>query len=269
MGVAGSLANTAVEAAFHFADTVNVRAKTTSGNASSLHILTSIYRQEGLTGFTRGFSACFYGSVFCGFLYFSLYKLFKLHLSGYLTPPPLFFVASFIAELFTLLVYYPFDLIKCRLQSKNYIFKYKNLPHAFMKEIKEGSVLALYRGATPFLVTYCLCVSIQFTIFESMMAHFKRRYGTDFEKKEVTLNMTAAFLGGAVGSGLTNAFDVLTINKQTDPKVQLIEIARREGVNLLTKGLLARVYYNSMQSIVFFQLVLHIGKVYDVELSDD
>lgn len=101
------------------------------------------------------------------------------------------------------------------------------------------------------------------------MAHFKRRYGTDFEKKEVTLNMTAAFLGGAVGSGLTNAFDVLTINKQTDPKVQLMEIARREGVNLLTKGLLARVYYNSMQSIVFFQLVLHIGKVYDVELSDD
>ena len=81
--------------------------------------------------------------------------------------------------------------------------------------------------------------------------------------------MLAAFLGGAIGSGLTNAFDVLTINKQTNPSLNLIELIKQERLNLLTKGLFARVYYNSMQSIVFFNLVVYIGKMYDVELSDD
>jgi hypothetical protein len=81
--------------------------------------------------------------------------------------------------------------------------------------------------------------------------------------------MAAAFLGGAIGSGLTNAFDVLTINKQTNPGIKLMDLVREERFNLLTKGLLARVYYNSMQSIVFFHLVMYIGKIYDVELSDD
>ena len=125
-----------------------------------------------------------------------------------------FFSASFVAEFFTLLVYYPYDLIKCRLQSKNYIFKYRNLPHAFSKEIKEGSIFALYRGSLPFLVTYCLFVSVQFTIYEYTMAFFKKYYGSEqFKQKEFHINMWAAFLGGAIGSAITNSFDVLTINK--------------------------------------------------------
>jgi hypothetical protein len=47
----------------------------------------------------------------------------------------LFFLAAFVAEFFTLLIHYPYDLVKCRLQSKNFHFKYRNIPHAFKKEI--------------------------------------------------------------------------------------------------------------------------------------
>ena len=46
-------------------------------------------------------------------------------------PTAVFLVASVIAEVITLVVHFPYDLIKCRIQSKNYYFKYKNLPHAF------------------------------------------------------------------------------------------------------------------------------------------
>ena len=81
--------------------------------------------------------------------------------------------------------------------------------------------------------------------------------------------MLSAFLGGALGSGLTNAFDVITINKQTNPNLRIMDLVKEERLKLLTKGLFARVYYNSMQSIVFFNLVVYIGKIYDVELSDD
>ena len=48
MGIAGSLANTIVESMFHFADTVNVRAKTSSGNDSSLKTVQKIYSKEGI-----------------------------------------------------------------------------------------------------------------------------------------------------------------------------------------------------------------------------
>lgn len=131
--------------------------------------------------------------------------------------------------------------------------------------------MSLYQGAFPFLITYCVCVSIQFTIYETIVSHYKLKYRTpeEYEKHEFKVNMLASVLGGAIGSGLTNCFDVLTINKQTNPDINLIELIKKERSKLLTKGLFARVYYNSMQSIVFFNLVLYIGKIYNVELSDD
>ena len=112
---------------------------------------------------------------------------------------------------------------------------------------------------------------MQFTIYESIVKFYKIKYGTpeEYAKHEFNVNMLASFLGGAIGSGLTNCFDVLTINKQTDPSINLLELIKKERTKLFTKGLFARVYYNSMQSIVFFNLVLYIGKIYNVELSDD
>ena len=73
----------------------------------------------------------------------------------------------------------------------------------------------MYRGSLPFLITYCMSVSVQFTIYESLMKYFKSYYSKEgeFEKKESQINMMAGFLGGAIGSGLTNSFDVVTINK--------------------------------------------------------
>jgi len=71
----------------------------------------------------------------------------------------------------------------------------------------------LYRGSLPFLTAYTLCVSLQFTIYEYIIKFFKNHYKDDYSSKEIQSNIVASFLGGAIGSGLTNAFEVLTINK--------------------------------------------------------
>ena len=217
MGVAGSLANVTVEAGFHFIDTINVRAKVYHTNISMMSMVKKIYVKEGVYGFLKGFSACYYGSVACGFIYFSLYKLFKIYFKDLFGESYniawTYFMASFAAEFFTLIVYYPYDLVKCRLQSKNYVFKYRNIPHAFSKEIQQGSIASLYKGSLPFLLTYCSCVSIQFTIYEYMMAQDKAFYGENFKDHEFKSNMKASVIGGALGSGLTNCLDVITINK--------------------------------------------------------
>lgn len=77
MGIAGSITHTFVECLFHSIDTINVRAKAHEHAISSYNTLKTIYVKDGVYGFFRGFSATFYGSVFCGFIYFSTYKAFK------------------------------------------------------------------------------------------------------------------------------------------------------------------------------------------------
>ena len=81
--------------------------------------------------------------------------------------------------------------------------------------------------------------------------------------------MVASFLAGAIGSAVTNCFDVLTVNKQASPEISLVQLIKKEKLNLLTKGLAARVALNSFHSIVFFNLIMYIGKIYNVELSED
>ena len=83
------------------------------------------------------------------------------------------------------------------------------------------------------------------------------------------INCWAGFLGGVIGASTTNAFEAVTVAKQTNPSINILKLIKQEGSQLLTKGLLARVYYNGAQSIFFFNLVLYIGKLYNVELNDD
>ena len=119
MGIAGSLANIICESAFHAVDTVNIRAKASESQISTLSMVKKIWRKEGVYGFGKGFSACFYGASICGLMYFSLYKAFKGHFADYfgdsVDTAICFLLASFCAELITLSVQYPYDLIKCRL----------------------------------------------------------------------------------------------------------------------------------------------------------
>ena len=119
MGLAGSLSNMLCEMFFHFADTVNVKAKTHHRPISSYGMALTIFMNEGIYGLSKGISACYYGSIAVGLMYFSLYKLLKqkLHelLDGKVNEGFVFFIASFLAEMFTLTVMYPYDTIKTRL----------------------------------------------------------------------------------------------------------------------------------------------------------
>ena len=79
IGVAGSIANMLVETSFHVIDTVNIRSKAQAemANKTTFAMVKGIYMNEGVYGFAKGFSACFYGACFCGFIYFSAYKWLK------------------------------------------------------------------------------------------------------------------------------------------------------------------------------------------------
>jgi len=281
MGIAGSLTNVVCEILFHFVDTVNIRSKVYKESISTLNMLKQIVSKEGIYGLSKGISATFYGSIFCGFAYFAMYKNLKKVLREYLGdshPYLIFFLAAVTAELFTMSIYYPFDLIKARLQTSNAIFKYKNLYHAFKKIVRKESIFSLYKGSGAFLVTYTMFVSLEFTIFEGMIDMFKKRSKMGSEGSEDFLAkfepsykqiIISAFLSGAIASSLTNAPQVITYKKQISPEAKVMDIVRQEKLKLLTKGLLARVYYNAFQAVVLFSMLSFVGKSFNVNLTDE
>ena len=262
MGVAGSISHGTVEAIFHFVDTVNIKAKANEAEShTTSQMVRKIYYSEGVLGFGRGIGAAVYGNYTAGFLYFIIYKWLKTNmpeLGGFKN-----LLAGMLAESSAIIIKFPFDLIKCRLQSVNYIFKYADWTHGLRVEYKKNGVKGLYSGAFPYLLTYTTFTALQFSIYEWILIQSKRRV-EDFAKWEFYLNMVAGCIGGGAAAAVTNGLEAITVQKQTQPDKKLRALIQSQGWELMTKGVTARVGYNAVQSIVLFNLVKYIGKVFDV-----
>lgn len=183
---------------------------------STAGMVSKIWAKEGLYGFGKGFSACFYGAVFGGFAYFCMYKTLKARMVKYL-PESLdvslvFAAAGMSAEATTIILKYPYDLIKCRLQSVNFIFKYQNLPHAFKSEVRKNGLKSLYDGVAPFLLTYTTFMALQFSIYERILKWNKdHKTKEEFERKEFRINCFAGGVAGSVAAAATNALEAITV----------------------------------------------------------
>lgn len=181
-GLAGASANMICEMSFHTFDTINTRTKVHHTPISSIIMSTKIWNKEGVYGFAKGISATFYGSLIAGFVYFTFYKYLKeKFIASKEASFMQFFMCSVLSEIFTLLFYYPYDLIKSRLQTRNFHFKYKNLVHAFRSVIKKEGTSQLYKGSFPYLLMYGLYVPLQFACYETIMLWLEKRFGS---KKE-------------------------------------------------------------------------------------
>lgn len=119
------------------------------------------------------------------------------------------------------------------------------------------------------MITYCSFVAMQFSIYEKILDHKKKQMGMEkFRESELKINCFAGFVAGSVAAAITNSFESITVAKQTDPKTNIFEMIKQDGTKLLTRGLGSRVVYNGGQSFVFFNLLMVMGKIFNVELSD-
>jgi len=229
IALAGSLAKMLWEVGFHSIDTINMRSKLHPNKMNTYRMMSEIYTQEGVKGFSKGISACYYGSIVWGFLYFSLYKQLKVFISkrseGQLRPSQVCLSSSFVAEMITLLIYYPYDLVKSRMQTSNHKYKYTNVFQAFHKEITENGISALYKGGSIFLLMFSISIPIQFTLYEVYIMRMKEKYGDKYSALEMYHIIVASVTAGGLSSGLTNWLEVLTIKKQTSPE-QAIKLKR-------------------------------------------
>jgi hypothetical protein len=52
-----------------------------------------------------------------------------------------------VAETVTLAMYYPYELVKVRIVTKNDEYNYKSIPDAFKRIVQESGIRGLYTGA--------------------------------------------------------------------------------------------------------------------------
>lgn len=161
IGAAGSLTMLLGESAFYCIDAINMRSKVHQGeNIGIRQLVREILQKEGLRGLYRGYSASYYSSICYGYMYFYLYKGLKMEMKEYIQPnsPGMFAAiyasASTIAEVLALLVYYPYELVKVRLLTKNHHYNYYSVSDAFYKILYKDSVFGLYRGLGTFFLTF-------------------------------------------------------------------------------------------------------------------
>ena len=162
-----------------------------------------------------------------GFVYFYLYKKVKLFLfqqfGDKANPTAIYLSASIAADLITIMCYFPFDLIKCRLQSKNHVFRYASLPHAFFDELGRNGPIGLYKGSLPFFVTMMTFDAIQITMYESYM-HHQRVYAEKINQTAHTL--LASLMAGSIAAALTNPLECITVNVQTRRDFSILQYIR-------------------------------------------
>ncbi|EEB05607.2 carrier with solute carrier repeats [Schizosaccharomyces japonicus yFS275] len=159
------------------------------------------------------------------------------------------FVAGAAGGVAQVLAGQPFDCVKVRLQSQAAgAPEYTNAVDCVQKIIKNEGLQAFYKGTVMPLLGIGLCISTQFTAFESGKRFFYARNGTD----ELTFGqyyMAGAF-SGAVNSVLVSPIEHIRIRLQVQtgpnplykgPVDCMRKIASQHGFKGIMKGLFPTV----------------------------
>jgi hypothetical protein len=102
-----------------------------------------------------------------------------------------------------------------------------------------------------------------------MMKRMKAAGITSEDKmNELAYILASSFMGGLIGSGLSNGFEVVAVQKQADSSIKVMDIVHKERFNLLKKGIIPRMIYHSQQSMFLFMCVHYIGKAFDVDITE-
>ena len=281
MGFAGSVAQIATEFFFHPLDVVNTRVKAEIvRKVDALQMSRRIFSKEGLFGFTHGLSVTYYSSLIGGLIYFSTYKFFKKLLKQENSEDNAninffaYLLSSCIGELFFMVIYYPFDLVRTRMQTRTKLHTYNGIIDGFRqivaskKKVGYWRIHKLYDGATPSFVLNISNQCLIFSITESLRDYVMLKNNI---QKVKDLNFyqyhSCSLIAGAIAGGITNILEVITINKQVQGKhFNFKNFIKEHGFYSLRAGIFARMMINSLHTITLFTVADGIANFYGVEL---
>ena len=129
-----------------------------------LKILNETIKKEGTLALYRGVSVTFFGSIIYGFFYFHFYPLLKMTFHDFFERkgalPLLYFASGCISDFLSLIIYYPFETIKVRFQTKHHHYQYDGLMAAFVHLFRQEGPRKFYKGWLPYALNYTINYSI-------------------------------------------------------------------------------------------------------------
>ena len=218
--LAGTSAFLIVDVLVHPIDTLNMRSKVLDSKGRTIHNAFRLLRITDAMQLFRGLNAVMYGTVLSGLLYFYAYAKLKKQMydivdqrdykteeqkqggkisdgSGDLLKHlAISFSAATISEFLALGLYYPFDLVKTRMQTSTAKDRYTNLIDAAIKIYQErlnvhekqqySWVLArlkrFYSGMSLYALTYVTFIAFEFSLYEVFL-----RGTIQYTKGEISL----------------------------------------------------------------------------------
>ena len=157
--------------------------------------------------------------MFYGFSYFytycSLKKLGHKTFEDNHKLPLLYFLSGIVAEYAALLLYFPFETVKVRMQSESHT--YKGLCDGLWHVLRTDGLRYIYKGYFWYASHYSVNYSLQIALYETFIDHYKTNYPHKYYGNEEYYIAQTAFLCGMFGSACSNPLEVVAVHKQADP----------------------------------------------------
>ncbi|GLB41531.1 putative mitochondrial carrier (TC 2.A.29) family protein [Lyophyllum shimeji] len=155
--------------------------------------------------------------------------------------PVVDFIAGTIAGMTSLVVGYPFDTVKVRLQNPDTAKKYRSTSHAVGKIIREERFLGLFKGIQSPLATVALMNGL---VFSSYGVFMKLQLGHSEAVPTLTQITLAGAGSGIVSSIITTPIELIKIRQQsclqpTSAHRVALQIYKESGIPGLYRGITA------------------------------
>ena len=274
-------------------DTMNTWIKLHTGSQSKLRLVRENIIHNGPRALFGGLSTQPYCIYLPKIIYFTSYDYsnkFMRHVLDYFNTPSLIpFIPSLTAtfsEALGLTVMVPMDGLRTRMQSGDY--KYKSVLSGLQETIKNEGLLRLYQ-ASPLYFTYFLIFNtLLFQTYEIFRIRekneLKRKYLQNHEELDLEaehqFNLLStvkhAVMATTLAAAATNPIDLVITRYQvvdkSEQKLSIFEVVRstvrKEGVRTLNRGILLKICYTNLATIITLPIYEYLRQTYGYDFSD-
>jgi hypothetical protein len=213
------------------------------------------------------------GSSLGGFLYFSIYKNIKEKIKRLLEHDKEFYfvaytIASIIGEFIVYLFYFPFELVKTRMQCGQY--NYKHILDGIYQLIDKNdlrSIKNLYSGFLPSLTLVISSTFLTFFTFELARDWFAKRRNIKSDDVKGRDYFICTLISGVISATSLNFLEVYSIQRIINGKqLSFREFMKPKHLYAIRSGIVIRNLYGIFYTIVLLELVNIYGSLYDVVL---
>ena len=109
-------------------------------------------------------------------------------------------------------------------------------------------------------------------IYETYMDLKKKKDGLKvYRENQGRYVVEAALMGGALSGILMNSFECIVYLRMAEQESHktILEIYQEQGSKLFTKGLGTRIIMTQGYSLLYFNLLFYLGKIFNCDLNDE